>query len=347
MLMVNLYIPADATWATRGATLSLDTGYPYDREARLTFTALARPGRFPVALRIPSWAAGTESVTVNGKPAEIARTAGYAVITRSWKAGDTVAITLPLTLRTESAQGGGSVAILRGPLVLAADMGPAATPFTGIEPALVGQNVLAAFTPVLGERSTFATRGVGRPADLTFVPFYSQYDRRSAVYFRQFSEGEWQREEVAFKAEQARQKDVAARSVDILYFGEMQPERDHALESEQSWPVSYRGRNGRDVRSGGFMAFTLKTRPGPLILQTTYWGEDRNRGFDILVNDVKVASEALVGDTPGKFIDVDYPLPLALTRGKSTLRIRFVPHEGQTAGPVFGARLLAAKGDVK
>jgi DUF1680 family protein len=347
MLLVNLYIPAEATWKARGATLMLSTDYPHEPESRLTFARLDRRGRFPVALRIPGWAAGTERITVNGQPAEAMRTAGYAVIERRWKAGDTVAITLPLTLRAEPAQGGGSVSIVRGPLVLAADMGPAETPFAGIEPALVGQDVLAAFAPVAGARSTFAARGVGRPGDLTFVPFYRQYDRRSAVYFRQFSEGEWRQEEVAFKAEQARQKDVAARSIDIMYFGEMQPERDHALESEQSWPVSYRGRNGRDVRSGGYMAFTLKTRAGPLILQTTYWGEDRNRAFDILVDDVKVASEQLKGESPGKFVDVDYPLPLALTRGKSSLRVRFVPHEGQTAGPVFGARLLAAKGDVK
>jgi len=242
----------------------------------------------------------------------------------------------------EQAQGGGAIAILRGPLVLAADLGPAETPWTGIEPALVGDAVLAAFTQAADRSSTFTARGVGRPGDLTFVPFYSQFDRRSAVYFRHFTQSQWQQEEIAFKAELARQKDIAARSIDIMYFGEMQPERDHKLESEQSWPASYRGRNGRDVRSGGYMAFTLKTRPGPLILQATYWGEDKNRDFDILVDDVKVASELRKGDAPGKFVDVDYPLPVALTRGKSSLRVRFVPHEGKTAGPVFGARLLAA-----
>ncbi len=342
MLMVNLYIPADAQWAARKARISLDTRYPHDPVARLTFTELGRRGRFAVALRVPGWASGRETVTVNGTPVSPLHTSGYAVVERRWAAGDVIAITLPLELRTEQAQGGGSIAILRGPLVLAADLGPAETPWTGIEPALVGDAVLDAFTPVAGRNSTFTARGVGRPGDLTFVPFYSQFDRRSAVYFRQFTQSQWQQEEVAFKAELARQKDIAARSIDIMYFGEMQPERDHKLESEQSWPASYRGRNGRDVRSGGYMAFTLKTRPGPLVLQATYWGEDKNRDFDILVDDVKVASEQRKGDAPGKFVDVDYPLPIALTRGKSSLRVRFVPHEGKTAGPVFGARLLAA-----
>lgn len=341
MLMVNLYIPADARWAARKARVSLDTRYPHEPVARLTFKELGRRGRFAVALRVPGWASGRETVTVNGTPVSPLHTSGYAVVERRWAGGDVIAITLPLELRAEQAQGGGSIAILRGPLVLAADLGPAETPWTGIEPALVGDAVLAAFTPVADRSSTFTARGVGRPGDLTFVPFYSQFDRRSAVYFRQFTQSQWQQEEVAFKAELARQKDIAARSIDIMYFGEMQPERDHKLESEQSWPASYRGRNGRDVRSGGYMAFTLKARPGPLVLQATYWGEDKNRNFDILVDDVKVASELRKGDAPGKFVDVDYPLPVALTRGKSSLRIRFVPHEGKTAGPVFGARLLA------
>jgi DUF1680 family protein len=347
MLMVNLYIPAQARWRTRGATLTLATGYPYEPEARLTFATLGRRGRFPVALRVPGWAAGAERITVNGTPVAAARSAGYAIVERRWRAGDVLAITLPLALRTEVAQGGGPVAILRGPLVLAADMGAAATPWNGVEPALVGEDVLAAFAPLPDAPASFAARGVGRPGDLTFVPFYRQYDRRSAVYFRQFTEGEWRQEEAAFRAEQARQRDVAARSIDVMHFGEMQPERDHHLESEQSWPVSYRGRNGRDVRSGGYMAFTLKARPGPLILQATYWGEDANRGFDILVDDVKVASELLAGAAPGRFVDIDYPLPQALTRGKASLRVRVVPHEGQTAGPMFGARLLAVKGDAK
>jgi DUF1680 family protein len=343
MLMVNLYIPADATWAARQATVALATGYPHDPEARLTFATLDRPGRFRVALRVPGWAAGKEAVTVNGQAMSVSRTAGYAIVERHWTAGDTVAITLPLELRTEVAAGGGPIAIMRGPLVMAADLGPADEKWEGMEPALVGDHVLGAFAPVKTRVSTFTASGVGRPGDLTFVPFYRQFDRRSAVYFQQFTAAGWRQQEVSFKADVARQKDIAARSIDIMYFGEMQPERDHDLESEQSWPVSYRGRNGRDVRSGGYMAFTLKTRPGPLVFQATYWGEDDDRNFDILVDDVKLASERLRGGTPGKFVNVDYPLPHALTRGKKSVRIRFVPHEGQTAGPVFGARLLAGK----
>jgi hypothetical protein len=37
------------------------------------------------------------------------------------------------------------------------------------------------------------------------------------------------------------------------------------------------------------------------------------------------------------------PLPEALTQGKTKVRVRFVPRERSTAGPVFGVQLFAAK----
>lgn len=175
------------------------------------------------------------------------------------------------------------------------------------------------------------------------MPFYSQYERRSAVYFKRFTEDAWKTEEAAFLADQARAKDISARSVDIMHLGEMQPERDHNLTSELSYPVAYRNRNGRDARSGGFFEFDMKLRPGPLILQATYWGDERKRDFDILVDNVKVASQHLEADRPGKFFDVEYPLPETLTKGKTKVRVRFVPRERSTAGPVFGVQLFAAK----
>jgi len=343
-LLVNLYIPAEAQWAARGATLRLDTRYPYEPESRLTLTRLAKPGRFTIALRVPAWAGGTPKVSVNGQPVLTELSGGYALVDRKWKAGDVVAITLPLDLRIEATPGDEStVAVVRGPMVLAADLGPDSEPWEGVDPALVGETVLTGFQPTAVEKALYVARGVGRPGDLTFVPFYSQYERRSAVYFKRFNEGQWKTEEAAFLAEQVRLKDIAARSVDVMHLGEMQPERDHNLTSELSYPVAYRNRNGRDARSGGFFEFEMKVRPGPLILQATYWGGERSRDFDILVDTVKVASQHLEFDRPGKFLDVEYPLPEALTKDKTKVKVRFVPRDRSTAGPVFGVQVFTAK----
>jgi len=139
----------------------------------------------------------------------------------------------------------------------------------------------------------------------------------------------------------------AARALDVMQLGEMQPERDHQLTSELSNALVYRGRRGRDVRSGGFLEFTLRCRAGLLALQATYWGAERARDFDLLVDGQRVATQHLGNDRPGEFFAVDYPLDAALTAGKSTLRVRVEPHDRSSAGPVFGMRVYARRADAQ
>jgi DUF1680 family protein len=344
-LLVNLYIPAEVTWSTRNATLALETKYPMQPESRIKLTHLSKPIQFQIALRIPGWVKGEAEVTVNGKVFAPGVTRGYAVVDRRWKEGDVVTITFPLDLRIEPTPGDpNTIAVLRGPMVMAADLAPASQDWPYPDPAMVGEDLLKGFKPTGNvDRVSYETKGVLRPADLTFVPFYSQYERRSAVYFKRFSEDQWKVEEADFIAMQAHQRDVAARSVDVMHLGEMQPERDHNLVSEISYPVTYRGRNGRDARSGGYFEFTMQTRPGQLVLMATYWGDERGQNFDILVDNVLLATQQLKNDKPGKFFDVEYPVPEALTKGKSKVRVRFVPHEHSAAGPVFDVRLFSQK----
>ena len=127
-----------------------------------------------------------------------------------------------------------------------------------------------------------------------------------------------------------------------MHLGEMQPERDHNLASELSYPVSYRGLNGRDARSGGYFEFDVKVKPG-VVLQATYWGDERRREFDIEIDGQKLARQTLAEDQPGRFFDVVYPIPEALIRGKSTVRVRFAPLPKNTAGPVFGVRVFTQR----
>ena len=341
---VNLYIPAEARWEKRGAIVTLDTAYPMDGQATLSFTRLDRAGRFQLALRVPGWANGQAQVEVNGQAVTPRFERGYAVVDRRWRAGDKMTIRLPLDLRIETTPGDDTVvAVLRGPMVMAADLGGRDDKWDSPDPVLVGANPLAGFAAADQARARYTTAGVFRPTNLGFVPFFSQYDRRSAVYFKRFTDAGWKAQEAAFLADQARARDIAARSVDIMHLGEMQPERDHGLTSDISYPVSYRGRQGRDARSGGYFEFTMAVRPGSMILQGTYWGEERARDFDILVDNVKVATQHLENDKPGAFFDVEYPLSTALTAGKKSVRVRIVPHDRSTAGPIFGMRVFAAK----
>jgi hypothetical protein len=175
---------------------------------------------------------------------------------------------------------------------------------------------------------------------MIFRPFYSQYERRTAVYFQVFDEAGWRAHEQEQAAEQARLRESDARSTDAIRLGDAKSESDHALDSKFSYAVTYRARPGRDARSGGFIEFTMKTQPGALALRATYWGDERRRSFHILVDGQRIASQQLDGQHPARFVDVDYAIPLALTNGKSQIRIRFEPDPDRTAGPVFGCRVL-------
>lgn len=343
-LIVNLFIPSQVTWKEKGAAFRLDTKYPYGEDVTFTVVSVNSPSAFSVALRIPNWCEGAK-LAVNGTAQPFKATDGYAIIRRTWRPGDRVSLTLPMKLRIEATPDDPNVvALLHGPVVLAADVGSPAEPYKGPDPALVSNNLLASFVPVSLPDKHFRSQGSGRPADLDFRPFYSQWERRTAVYFKRFDEAQWETAQVAFAAEQARQRELEARSVDIMHLGEMQPERDHQLEAKNSYPGTYRGRHGRDARAEGYMQFRMKVRPGPLVLQATYWGEERNKLFHIRIDGEIIATQALNGDHPGEFFTVDYAIPEALTRGKKDVLVRFEPVPGlNRCGPVFGVRMLTAR----
>jgi len=145
---------------------------------------------------------------------------------------------------------------------------------------------------------------------------------------------------MADEAKVAAMRALAARTVDQVRLGEMQSERNHDLKADISNPVIYRGRNGRDARAGGYFEFSLKLQPGAHLLRATYWGEERNRAFAILVDGRELARQELEGRQPGAFIDQDYEIPQAWIEGRTQIAVRFVPDPDRTAGPVFGVALL-------
>lgn len=342
-LFVNLYIPAVLDWNERGIRLALETAYPFGERVTLRFARAGGNESFDVALRLPGWCA-TPAVRVNGEPAEAgADAAGYLRVRRRWNAGDTIELDLPMALRLEpTPDDPATVAFLRGPLVLAADLGPSGEPFDGPAPALVAADPLEGMVARDAALGRYASRGLARPADLEFAPFFSQHDRRTAVYFRRYTPAEWQSALAERDREQRRQSALDARSLDIVRLGVEADEQAHRLASAISYAVSYRFRPGRDARTGGFLEFDAAVRGEPLVLRATYWGGERDRVFHILVDGERIATQRLEGEHPGEFIERDYELPERLVRGKDRVRVRFEPEPGHTAGPVFGCRVIGS-----
>ena len=141
---VNLLGPGSARLdhAQAGALqLTQTTRYPFDGAITLD-VAPEHVARFAIAVRIPQWAEGA-TLTINGQFHEAAVTPGdYAIIEREWKAGDQIALDLPMPAvahgqvqqnTQESRAPDGSpvcqqvmhyeyVAVTRGPLVYASGL---------------------------------------------------------------------------------------------------------------------------------------------------------------------------------------------------------------------------------
>jgi DUF1680 family protein len=116
---VNLFIPSRAT-GPDGVRLRQETSFPHT--ASTTIHVEATSGRpWTLRLRIPGWTSEAARVTVNGRPVEAMAAPGtYLSITRIWRAGDTVTLSLPMTTRWEAFDDRPTVAALvHGPVVLA------------------------------------------------------------------------------------------------------------------------------------------------------------------------------------------------------------------------------------
>jgi hypothetical protein len=340
-LFVNLFIASDVNWRDRGIRLTQRTDFPNSETTKFIFSC-AKPAEASVKIRHPFWA-GPLLITLHGEIVATDSAAGYVTIRREWKTGDTLEVRLPMSIRLEPLPDmSNRAALMYGPVLLAGDLGPVAG--NRPVPLLVtdGRPVATWTTRVSGRPLTFQTQGVGRPGDVTLIPFYVIHDRSYAVYWDCVTEREWRDREKETKSEQARLRSLRSRTVDSLLVGETSAERAHRLEGEMTTIGHYRGRTWRQAAGPGWFSFEMNSRPDArLQLVVTYWGsEAEKREFDIVVDGRIVATQELSRNSPGNFFDATYPLPSDLTRGKGSLMVRFSPHRGAIAGRVFGCRLV-------
>jgi DUF1680 family protein len=183
---VNLFVPSTLTWPERHVEMTQQTSFPDAGNVVLTLKS-ASPHQFIVHVRVPAWAGENATVTVNGKPATGHPTPGsYFAISRTWKNGDKIAVTLPMTLHEEALPDASDVAaVLYGPIVLAGVVGPAYAPTAGLGQTYRLDAPLgdpsAWLHAVPGEPLTFKTVGLHEP--LTFVPLYKIDRQKYGVYW--------------------------------------------------------------------------------------------------------------------------------------------------------------------
>ena len=125
-LYVNLFIPSRLRWRERGLELEQRTDYPRENRTSL-IVAKAPAGSLALRVRVPTWASGNATLTLNGKTLAVDTEPGrYATVQREWNKGDVLDVTIPTSVRAEPLHGSADqFAFVYGPVVLAGDVGPA------------------------------------------------------------------------------------------------------------------------------------------------------------------------------------------------------------------------------
>lgn len=285
-LYVNLFIPSILTWKAAGLTLRQDTTLPNEPRTRLTLT-LAKPQKLTLSLRCPAWTAPRAmTVRVNGALVKTAaRPGSFVDVTRLWKSGDRLDLGLPMRLTTERLPGDKDyAAFFYGPILLAGPLGTEgltradfygggpfnapgqlaqkSIPLSRV-PVLVGTpaQAVARLAPVPGRPLTFRTRGLGKPGDVTLMPFYALHFQRYAVYWPFLSSTAYAERRRQLAAERAEAATLESRTLDRVLVGAAASETAHGLASDRSriGPAAVPFAHWRDAE--GWFSYQLAVPP--------------------------------------------------------------------------------------
>lgn len=360
-LLVNLFIPSRLNWKEKGMIITQETKFPDEDEIRFRIEASSKKA-FALKIRQPNWSNSDQAtVKVNGKSIQdLTRENGYITLNRKWKKGDEITVNFPMQLQMEQLPDKSDFYSFKyGPIVLATKTGT--NDLIGLyaddsrgghiahgrqmplqdAPTLVGEvsQLLSFFQKELGESIRFTYKGEVFPQQrpLELIPFFRLHNARYAVYFRQVTKRglEQLKEEITRKEQQA--AELAARTIDLIYPGEQQPESDHFIKYEDSQTGSRDNRHYRTAK--GWFSYELKVKERATALVITLHKKDRKTETLIFIDDMEINSTPTINDVDENFITLTYTLPQALTA--KTALLKFMPKEAnRNTTNIYEVRLI-------
>jgi uncharacterized protein len=198
-LWVNMYFPNEVTWEKGGMTIRQEGHAAIGEPVKISIVKATDGTQATINLRIPFWVSGKAEVTINGTAAEPTASAGkYLALSRPWKTGDTLALSLPAGLRMERAKDVNSmVSIFYGPVLLAGQLGNSNMPddfadkdkYLPTAPAAVPTISSSSTNPadwlerLDGSGLASKAQNVGPASGITFAPLYATHHQRYSVYW--------------------------------------------------------------------------------------------------------------------------------------------------------------------
>lgn len=365
-LYVNLFIPSELDWEDQGVTVVQETTYPESEQTVLNLKM--NHGRsFGLNIRHPDWlATGEMVVRVNGEIVSgDSRPGVYFRIDRRWRDGDRIEVSMPMQTYGEYLPDGSPyMAVMHGPVVLAADIGSEGTDGLVSDdsrmghiahgPLLSRENMpmliiddddwYRIITPVSGEPLAFDISELIYPEQeggLSLIPFYRLHDARYIVYWQtgRSEEAAQLREGVAVREQLYLELD--AQTIDRVAPGQQQPESDRNFRGENTEMGVHQNRHFRHAE--GWFSYDLNDSDlEASVLRLTYYGGDSNRHFDIYFNGEHVASVHLDGSEGDRFFDRGYAIPgwVVERNDDGVHTVRFEAREGSMTGGIYDVRLM-------
>ena len=284
-LYVNLFTPSKLE--NSQFALTQETNFPYEEQTKLTIN---KGASYTIAIRKPSWVGEGFAISINGTPVNagsMTTTDGYCFVNGTWKEGDVITVSLPMSLRYEQCPNlKDYIAFKYGPILLGAAttssdpeasnyeklqheyaagerMGHAEDSYTTTRslasaPLLIGDRAevlgkISAVSPLNFEID--ASREGSEWGTLTMAPYYSIHHSRVMNYWYQATQEDYDNSDWA-KAEKAKEE-LDKRTIDFIRTGEQQSEAGITSYSDDSTVGTFRDEVYRDAKAGGWIQYIL------------------------------------------------------------------------------------------
>lgn len=355
-LYVNLFIPSTLEWGD--INIEQSTSFPDEEGTSVIVTSKkGKNKKFTLNIRVPEWVnEGELSLTINGKTEKVNIADGYVKVSRSWKDGDKLHISMPMHLRAiDMPDNSHNYSFLYGPIVLASRMGTqrqdgmfaddsrgghiAQGPRLPLQnmPVVVGstEDILSHITKTDGKME-FTLKGVSPDnyEGMKLEPFYRIHESRYMAYWPVLSASE-----VAKRQEEvARQESIAqaleARTADKVTCGEQQPESDHFVKMEWSDTGNDGGVQWRETRQ--WFSYRMKTNGRKVTAVRIAFRPENNRDARVLINDTEIG---LFSTADNGVIEI--PVKADVIGKAETLTLKITKGNKDITPHIYEVRLIA------
>ena len=358
-LYINLFISSSIKIEDRNIKISQITDFPREEKTKIVIEE-TNNATYSIKVRIPYWLNNNIKVSLNNNVIEFKQDKGYVSITKLWKKGDTLDISLDMNMHTYiSREDKNKVCFMYGPLVLAGALGRENFPETDIlEDHLKLNHYKGINVPIIISEDNNLLNNIKKKKDkilefeldcnneytknkVKLIPFYNIHHERYTIYFTKMTKEEYESKDYLSYEEL-----LENITIDKINFNEQQMEIEHKLNFKNSiseYSLEY-GRGYREARDKGYFSFILdKGKEEDVYLCLSNLEIEEDRAFTLYVEDEMLIKEDLKSEGQPILSNSFYSIPREIIKNKEKIEVKIESEEKLSTGKIFSIRLTSKK----